>query len=201
MSHRLVLPALLLGLLHACGSGQDDPCPGACGAGLECCPACPCATGTCSPEGVCVEGCSPKTLTGDITITSDDDRLSDLEGATVIEGSLHLSGLTRTDLAPLECLEEVRGGLHVGFLESLETISALNRLVRVDDGLGIYHCYALHHLDGLESLTTLGGNLDISFNSSLPLCEVEAFVARLRENGFTGNAETSFNDETATCDE
>lgn len=68
--------ALLLGVLFInCGSSDNNEgtCPEKCGAGLECCEACPCAQGTCNADGVCeaANECCPDAPAGQIQIDID----------------------------------------------------------------------------------------------------------------------------------
>lgn len=144
--------------------------------------------------------CPDNVLDGDYTVSGTTNAIADLEGVTRVTGTLNIGSTTDTDLAPLSCLQWVDGGLHFGFIEQLTTLGALSRLTTVGGNFGVYHCYELTDLVGLEQLNSIGGYIDMSFNSKLPLCRVEAFVQRMRDNGFTGTAETSYNDETATCD-
>jgi hypothetical protein len=66
----VMLAALAIGIVFIqCGSSDDTKCPDKCGADLECCAACPCATGTCNTDGVCeVSDCCPNAAQGKIEI-------------------------------------------------------------------------------------------------------------------------------------
>jgi len=144
--------------------------------------------------------CPENVLEGDYTVSGDSNAVADLEGYTRITGNVNIGSTTDTDLAPLGCLKQVDGSLSFGFMEHLTSVQGLSNLESVGGNFGMYHCHVLTNLDGLEKLNSIGGYLDMSFNTVLPLCLVEQFVQRLRDNGFTGNAETSSNDETAICD-
>jgi hypothetical protein len=144
--------------------------------------------------------CPVMVFEGNVHIQSDSGSPEDLRGYTKVNGTVHIFGIQDTNLDALSCLGHVTGDLHID-MENLTSLAGLGRLTTIDGTLGIYHCAQLESLAGLENLTTVGGDyIDISFNSKLPLCEVEALVERLRANGFTGNAETSYNDETAVCE-
>ncbi len=56
-----VAVVVTIGLFAAYCGGGGTKCPDDCGAGKECCEACPCATGTCDADGQCVENtCCPE---------------------------------------------------------------------------------------------------------------------------------------------
>jgi len=156
-------------------------------------------TGGCGGSGSEPE-CPAMVFEGDVNIQSDTGSLENLRGYTTVNGNVRITGIPDTDLDALSCLGHVTGALSVS-MDNLTSLAGLARLTTIDDTLSLFHCYQLASLAGLEVLTTVGGAyIDISFNNKLPLCEVEALVAKLRANGFTGNAETSFNNETAVCD-
>lgn len=67
-----ILAALAIGIVFIQCGGDDnnETCPDKCGAGLECCDACPCTTGTCNADGVCeaTGDCCPNAPAGKIEI-------------------------------------------------------------------------------------------------------------------------------------
>ncbi len=63
----VMLAALAIGTVFIQCGGSDEPCPDKCGAGLECCDACPCETGTCNAAGICTD-CCPDAPAGKIHI-------------------------------------------------------------------------------------------------------------------------------------
>jgi hypothetical protein len=111
---------------------------------------------------------------------ADNDQLEDLEGLRGVEtisGLLYLSSNPRlTDVDGLRSLTEVGG------------------LVTIRDN------DALLDLDGLSGLMEAGEGLVIQDNASLPTCEAEELLQRLRDHGWTGLAAIAGNDDEGSCE-
>ncbi len=83
--------------------------------------------------------------------------ISALQGLTIIEGSLDISGNPLlTSLSGLDNVTEVRHGLSVVGNDGLVDITALSALTVVDDDLVIEDNDALTTLAGLENLVEIG---------------------------------------------
>lgn len=82
-----------------------------------------------------------------------------------LPGTLNLSG-TVADLSPLQNLKTV-GGLSIRDNDVLNNLQGLNSLVSVGANLDINRCHGLSSLNGLNSLSSTGGSVSISFCDAL----------------------------------
>ena len=123
-------------------------------------------------------GCT--TITGDLQVGEA------LGGAPLL---VHLSGT--------EPAEHVMGWVAV-LGTGLSDLSWLAKLTTVDGGLSITKNEKLTNLSGLTNLTHVEGDISIYGNLSLPQCQVDALLARLRANGWSGNSGMTGNG-TGTC--
>ncbi len=110
--------------------------------------------------------CQTGTMTsGDVMITGTD--FSALKGVHCLNGSLHITGIGTTDLAPLSALQWIGGGLTIDSNAQLVTLVGLDNLTTIRGGLYISSNGALKNVDGLDALTTLGGTLTLYNNVSV----------------------------------
>jgi hypothetical protein len=102
-----------------------------------------------------------------------------------VGGSLYLHG--NTDLTSLEMgnLASVDGGLTISRNDGLKNLEA-GRLAAVEGDLSIHNNAALASLDGLRSLSVVGGDLHVHDNPTLPGCEAHGLLHRLA--GFAGRS-------------
>jgi hypothetical protein len=101
----------------------------------------------------------------------------------------------------LECLTFVEGNLSIDFNDQLIELEGIDRLQSVGGGVGISQNPSLESLHGLRSLSQVGGHyISIENNRSLPACEVEELVERIRSTGWDGDVTMDGNDELAPCD-
>lgn len=112
-----------------------------------------------------------------------------------------------SDNPSLESLEGFRNLATVGPLvitgnSSLIDVDGLRSLERINGGdLTISENASLEDLRGLHSLVYLGGDLTITNNPALPLCEAEMIRDLLIANGWAGKAELYGNNPEGTCEE
>jgi hypothetical protein len=103
-------------------------------------------------------------------------------------------------LMGLAALFVIGGPLEIWYNDNLESMEGAGNLNEIRGDLHIWHNEALRSLDGIVRLEELGGDLEITDNISLPTCEAEALRDRLISLGWTGEAEISGNDDSATCE-
>jgi len=95
----------------------------------------------------------------------DTDDIEELKGYTAVSGGLDVSGDELTDLTGLECLTEV-DMLFISHCGSLASLTGLDALTTVGSNAEITDDAVLEDLTGLGSLTAVGGAFDLG---SLPL--------------------------------
>jgi len=141
---------------------------------------------------------------GRLTIDTFDSPLTSLTGLdslTVVGESLLLhDNLNLESVAGLGSLNEVGGTLSIDTQPWLTDLDGLEQLQSVGGGLEVVANDRLENLDGLGGLTALGGRFLFSYNASLPTCEAELLLQRLRDLGYQGDARIERNDDTAPCD-
>jgi hypothetical protein len=125
--------------------------------------------------------------------------LAGLESLAHIGGDLRLTMVSVPDLTGLSALTAVDGSFELVANWQLVTLEGVDALETVGGRMWIESNRGLTSLRALSALTSLGEDLDVSNNMSLPTCEAEALRDRLEAAGWTGDAQISGNDDTATC--
>jgi hypothetical protein len=121
---------------------------------------------------------------GDYTINGFDP-LSDLVSlglCTTITGKLEIKDTNLTGLTGLEWLQEIEGDLHIEANPLLQDLNGLVSLTHVGGRLDIKNADALITLAGLGELDTVGGELNIEQNPVLESLELDSLttVGQLR---------------------
>lgn len=113
-----------------------------------------------------------------------------IEGFLIISSSINQFIL---DLSPLNALIEVQQGLKIEGI-STENLEGLDNLSTVGGELIIYHNYNLIDLQGLQNLTHIGGDIEIYSNSVLEdISALENITGFSKGVGIGGNAITNIN--------
>ena len=101
--------------------------------------------------------CNGGTWQGDCRIAEGWASIEDLSGCTTITGSLFVNDTgERADLTGLEELTDIGGSLSLE-CDDLESFTGLDNLERVGGELQVYFTQGPRDLEGLGSLTTVGG--------------------------------------------
>jgi uncharacterized protein YrzB (UPF0473 family) len=130
------------------------------------------------------------TYTGNVIFYSQTDVNAFSQCYSVIDGNLMIAGATIDSLNNLKNLKEVTGNVNIQF-NGLENLAGLDSLSEIGGGLTIYYNNSLTTLSGLEGLNAVGGSLMIYYNFLLDDCC--AIYDLLNENGVTGSEVIFFN--------
>lgn len=105
-------------------------------------------------------------------------------------GVLSLSDTqTTADLSNFSGLRDAKR-VELVAIAGLQTLDGIEGVGSLSEGFAILNNEELSSLDALRLLTSVGGDIRILGNSSLPPCHAYALVEHLRENaGFVGEAE------------
>ena len=109
--------------------------------------------------------CPQGEYSGDFEILEQSD-VTTLAGYTSISGTLHIECPSCTDLSELVCLTSVFD-LWIGNNATLAHLDGLNSITSVGGSLAVNWNGALTNLDELSVLASLGGRLQIEYNPAL----------------------------------
>lgn len=120
-------------------------------------------------------------IDGDLTLTQlqNNEDFSPLSNITEITGWLNISYIDHTNLSGLENLTTIAKGLDVSDCDNLISLQGLNGLTALgtspDTYLGfiIMRNSSLQNLAGLEGLTTLNGDIDITIRDNSALTSLQ----------------------------
>ena len=76
---------------------------------------------------------------------------------------------------------------------ALTTLAGLDSLTSIGGDLGISNNAALTSLEGINNLTGVGGNLILTGNTTLPTSSCQALADRLAAGGFNGQVSITGN--------
>lgn len=151
--------------------------------------------------------CNRGTFEGSVAIeTHDDGDIQLLAGYTGIEGDLGITviggyfpELPLIDLGPLRCLTVIGGNAIFMIAPGLNDLDGLNNLTTIGGQL-LIGMTGLTNLDGFGNLRSIGGNLRIEQNSLLPTCEAEWLRDHVGEENIGGTVTIAGNDDSGTCE-
>jgi len=156
----------------------------------------------CNSFGEIDDACRASCLPEGISFTTQEevDRfMINYYKCTMIEGDVEIGGGANSDitnLAHLNVLKSIGGGLGIKNADLLKNLSGLDSLAFIGDGLFINDNESLQTLSGLESLASINGALVIQDNVSLTdvtgLINIDANTIE--------DISIQFNDSLAICD-
>ena len=115
------------------------------------------------------EGVSGSTYVGNVTFANQTQVNAWLPCFSVIQGNLVISGLTINNLSPLSNITQVTGSVTIQ-ASGLSSPAGLSGLTTIGGSLVISSNTSMTSLNGLQGVMSVGGNLNVMLNSNLSLC-------------------------------
>ena len=139
--------------------------------------------------------------TGSLAILGNDlTSVQEFHSLTTVDGEIEVAlEPSLTTLAGLGSLTTIGNSLLIENCPALPDLTGLGALQSIGGALGIIRNQVLTRVDALTQLVKLGANLYIYGNPSLPPCQADGVVAKLRAAGYKGSTDTTGNGGTGTC--